>query len=541
MPFYNTRETLVPEMLSAMTHILELEELETSEGTTVLVGASSQRDPSRVAVISGGGSGHEPAHAGFIGEGMLDAAVPGAIFSSPSVTSVLEAIRHVSGTAGCLLVVKNYTGDRLSFGLAAERARQEGYEVETVLVADDVALPGFEQPRGLAGTVLVHKVAGAAASMGKDLTEVAEAARQAAGSIRTIGLALGPVQLPGDAPDLERGAELGMGIHNEPGAKTISVDSAADAVARALESLEIDAESESMVLMLNDLGGCSVQEGLVLTHELIRQIGPNRIARFIGPVRAMTSLGMQGFSVTAMSADDALVAALERATAAPAWMAPKKVKESPRRVKSRQEEQRSAPMEVSSGNYIEERVRQGCLTLIEMKAVLDDLDRSTGDGDAGTTFRAGAEAVLADLDAGTLGFADPAAGMNRVATILETRMGGSSGVLLAILTTAMSEALARDADWADALGAGLNAMMHHGGAEEGHSTMVDAIAPALRALEAGGSLVEAARDAEAGARGTAEFAARAGRAAYVPEAASIGAEDAGAKAVAALLTAISKN
>ncbi|MGJ9426846.1 dihydroxyacetone kinase subunit DhaK [Nesterenkonia halotolerans] len=541
MPFYNSRETLVPEMLSAMTQTLELEELETSEGTTVLVGAASERDPSRVAVISGGGSGHEPAHAGFIGEGMLDAAIPGEIFSSPSVTAVLEGIRHVAGTAGCLLVIKNYTGDRLNFGLAAERARQEGYKVETVLVADDVALPGFAQPRGLAGTIMVHKVAGAAASTGKDLTEVADAARRAAASIRTIGLALGPVQLPGDAPDLERGAELGMGIHNEPGAKTISVDSAADAVARVLESLEIDAGPQKLVVMLNDLGGCSAQEGLVLTHELIRQIGPSRIARFIGPVRVMTSLGMQGFSVTVMPADDALVAALERPTTAPAWTAPKNVKESPRRTKSRQQEQRDTPMGVSSGNQIEERVRQGCLALIELKAVLDDLDRSTGDGDAGTTFRAGAEAILADLDAGTLGFADPAAGMNRVATILETRMGGSSGVLLAILTTAMSEALARDANWADALGAGLNAMIHHGGAEEGHSTMIDAIAPAFRVLDAGGGLVEAAREAESGARGTAEFAAQAGRAAYVPDAASLGVEDPGAKAVAALLTAISRN
>ncbi|MBE1515354.1 dihydroxyacetone kinase subunit DhaK [Nesterenkonia halotolerans] len=541
MSFYNSRETLVPEMLSAMTQTLELEELETSEGTTVLVGAASERDPSRVAVISGGGSGHEPAHAGFIGEGMLDAAIPGEIFSSPSVTAVLEGIRHVAGTAGCLLVIKNYTGDRLNFGLAAERARQEGYKVETVLVADDVALPGFAQPRGLAGTILVHKVAGAAASAGEDLTEVADAARRAAASIRTIGLALGPVQLPGGAPDLERGAELGMGIHNEPGAKTISVDSAADAVARVLESLEIDAGPQKLVVMLNDLGGCSAQEGLVLTHELIRQIGPSRIARFIGPVRVMTSLGMQGFSVTVMPADDALVAALERPTTAPAWTAPKKVKESPRRTKSRQQEQRDTPMGVSSGNQIEERVRQGCLTLIELKAVLDDLDRSTGDGDAGTTFRAGAEAILADLDAGTLGFADQAAGMNRVATILETRMGGSSGVLLAILTTAMSEVLARDANWADALGAGLNAMIHHGGAEEGHSTMIDAIAPAFRVLDAGGGLVEAAREAESGARGTAEFAAQAGRAAYVPDAASLGVEDPGAKAVAALLTALSRN
>jgi len=124
-------------------------------------------DKSRVAVISGGGSGHEPAHAGFVGKGMLTAAVCGDLFASPSVDAVLNAIVAVTGDRGCLLIVKNYTGDRLNFGLAAEKAKRYGLKVEMVIVADDIALPDNKQPRGIAGTALVHKIAGYAAEQGK--------------------------------------------------------------------------------------------------------------------------------------------------------------------------------------------------------------------------------------------------------------------------------------------------------------------------------------------------------------------------------------
>src|SRR3954463_4020450 len=144
-----------------------------------------------VAILSGGGSGHEPAHAGYVGAGMLDAAVAGDVFTSPSTDAVLAAIRAVSGPAGALLVVKNYTGDRLNFGLAAELARAEGIPVETVVVADDVALAASAAQagrRGLAGRVLVHKAAGAVAEAGATLAEVAVEARAAAGAVRTMGV-----------------------------------------------------------------------------------------------------------------------------------------------------------------------------------------------------------------------------------------------------------------------------------------------------------------------------------------------------------------
>src|SRR5437660_212411 len=169
-------------------------------GHTVLVQADLPAAAERpVAVISGGGSGHEPAHAGYVGRGMLAAAVAGDVFTSPSPDAVLAALRATAGPRGALLVVKNYTGDRLNFGLAAELARAEGIPVETVLVADDVALAGSSDHagrRGLAGAVLVHKVAGAAAESGATLAEVAALARAAAGDVRTMGVALSACTVP---------------------------------------------------------------------------------------------------------------------------------------------------------------------------------------------------------------------------------------------------------------------------------------------------------------------------------------------------------
>ncbi|KAI7724927.1 hypothetical protein M8C21_024056, partial [Ambrosia artemisiifolia] len=189
----------------------------------VVVGGFTSGDE-KVAVISGGGSGHEPAHAGFVGDGMLTAAICGDVFASPPVASILAGIRAVTGPMGCLLIVKNYTGDRLNFGLAAEEAKAQGYKVEMVIVGDDCALPpplGIAGRRGLAGTILVHKIAGAAAASGLSLSDVAAEARHASEIVGTMGVALSVCTLPGQ-PKSDRLAagkmELGLGIHGEPGA-----------------------------------------------------------------------------------------------------------------------------------------------------------------------------------------------------------------------------------------------------------------------------------------------------------------------------------
>jgi len=194
-------------------------------GQSVLVRSDLPDAAARpVAVLSGGGSGHEPAHAGYVGRGMLSAAVAGDVFTSPPPDAVVAAIRATAGPRGALLVVKNYTGDRLNFGLAAEMARAEGLAVESVVVADDLAgtaSPGGAGPRGLAGTILVHKVAGAVAETGASLEAVAAEARATADAVRTMGVALTPCTIPAAGrPGFTLGEneiELGLGIHGEPG------------------------------------------------------------------------------------------------------------------------------------------------------------------------------------------------------------------------------------------------------------------------------------------------------------------------------------
>src|SRR6201996_2138397 len=195
----NDVSAVVPDMLDGLAALNP--NLSLLQGTPIIVRADAEAVAARgeVALISGGGSGHEPAHGGYVGPGMLSAAVAGEVFTSPSTDAVLDAIRAVAGPPGALLIVKNYTGDRLNFGLAAERARAEGIPVEMVVVADDVALAGgggHAGRRGLAGTILVHKIAGAAAEAGAGLAEVAAEARDAASAVRTMGVALTPCTVP---------------------------------------------------------------------------------------------------------------------------------------------------------------------------------------------------------------------------------------------------------------------------------------------------------------------------------------------------------
>ncbi|MEQ4530015.1 MAG: dihydroxyacetone kinase subunit DhaK, partial [Mixta sp.] len=188
--FMNEKSELVNEAIEGAliaTPFHNLSRLDAGEGIRVVV--RNDWDKSKVALISGGGSGHEPAHVGFVGKGMLTAAVCGDVFASPSVDAVLSAIINVTGEAGCLLIVKNYTGDRLNFGLAAEKARALGYKVELAIVQDDIALPENPQPRGLAGTVLIHKLAGYYAERGDTLDAVTQCAKQAIAATASIGLA----------------------------------------------------------------------------------------------------------------------------------------------------------------------------------------------------------------------------------------------------------------------------------------------------------------------------------------------------------------
>ncbi|REC94320.1 dihydroxyacetone kinase subunit DhaK [Kushneria indalinina] len=536
--FYNRPDNLVSELLEglAMSAAVTL-----SDHRDARIVMRSDWHPDRdgrqqVALISGGGSGHEPAHAGFVGPGMLTAAVAGDIFASPGVEAILAGIRACCGEAGCLLIIKNYTGDRLNFGLAAERAREEGFQVDTVIVADDVALPEAPQPRGLAGTLLVHKMAGYCAERGDDLQAISKAAGDMAASVRSMGMALSSATLPGQEASSRRTPELGLGIHNEPGVRQTTPENADDAVAQVLEALGRP-DDGPWVVVLNNLGGCSPQEMQVLKRACLEQLGRDNVALMLGPAPLMTSLDMHGFSITLAPADDATLDALSAPVQAPAWPTPEKVHDietfSPRF------SQRPPAGEGQKNETRAQLIKRLATTLRNSEKALDELDAKVGDGDAGATFAAGANAVLKALDEDQLSTGEDTRLASELGHLFATAMGGSSGVLLSILMTSAAQQLEKESDWPKALQAGVERMQHYGGASQGDRTMLDALIPAIETLADGEDLSAAARSARSGADETASMRkAGAGRSSLVPEQALDGVVDPGAEAVARLFEAM---
>lgn len=530
--FINRREDVVTEAIDGL--------LATSGGLRarldgyphIRVVVRADWDRSKVALVSGGGSGHEPAHAGFVGAGMLTAAVCGDVFASPSVDAVLAGILAVTGPAGCLLIVKNYTGDRLNFGLAAERARAAGHDVRMVIVDDDIALPDLPQARGVAGTLFVHKIAGALAEAGADLDTVATAARAVVSGTKSIGMSLDTCTVPGSPREnrIPAGmAELGLGIHGEPGVEQVDFSDARTAMAAVAAKLAPAIEDRPHVALINNLGGTSVLEMSVLTHELIQSSIGQNISHVVGPASMMTSLDMRGFSISLFPAGKGELDALAAPVSLAAWPGLSAVKPIP-----------VIPMPSgltpTSPNASDHPATRALLTgccnaLIAAEADLNALDAKSGDGDTGSTLAGAARALLKAMD--RLPLAQPAELYRAIGLELSQTMGGSSGVLLAIFFAAAGDAASSGQSMSDALKAGLSRLQEIGGASVGDRTMVDALSPALHALDEG--LPPAAAAARAGADHTATLAsAKAGRAAYVNAKQLEGHVDPGAEAVARL-------
>jgi dihydroxyacetone kinase len=531
--FFNSRENIVTEALDGLLATMpagKLARLDTYPDIKVIVRADW--DKSKVALVSGGGAGHEPSHAGFVGQGMLTAAVSGEIFASPSVDAVLTAIRAVTGAKGCLLIVKNYTGDRLNFGLAAERARAEGFDVEMVIVADDIALPDILQPRGVAGTLFVHKIAGYHAEQGEDLTSVASAARAAAADIVSLGVSLSSCSIPGREHEEHLGpeeGELGLGIHGEPGVERIALQQAAVLVATMAERLSAKLSPDGeYALLVNNLGAVPPLEMSLVAHVVLASSLASRVKLIVGPAALMTALNMNGFSLSLIKLDESRVKALEAAVAPRAWVPATRKHEIS--VIAASQAAASIGSVASRNRDTEALLSKICTFLIGQEAELNRLDARAGDGDTGSTVATGARAIQARLD--ELPLADTPATLGAIGSILSTSMGGSSGVLLSIFFTAAGKALQEKADLASALLAGLERMVFYGGATPGARTMVDALDPGLKAL-ANEGLIAAAKAARNGAEATkAMTKAKAGRASYVSESNLAGVADPGAVAVA---------
>ena len=489
---------------------------------------------SKVALVSGGGSGHEPAHIGFVGAGMLTAAVCGDVFASPTVAAVLAGILAVTGPAGCLLIVKNYTGDRLNFGLAAEQARAFGYRVSMVIVDDDVALPDLPQARGLAGTLFVHKIAGALAENGATLAACTSAAERVIGASRTIGMSLDTCTVPGSVKEnrIPSGmAELGLGIHGEAGVQQVPSLGAQDAITMVIEKLSASATAPTTrhVALVNNFGGTSVLEMSILTHELLSSTLGEQISLIVGPAPMMTALAMHGFSISLMPLSEGDAALLSQPVHCPGWPGCNAV-QTPALLPL--PDGLSPIRSPASAHPPTKAFLTGCCEiLIASENDLNALDAKSGDGDTGSTLAGAARALIEAMD--TLPLADHTQLYRAIGLELSQTMGGSSGVLLAIFFAAAGDASSSGLPMREALQAGLDRMRQIGGANPGDRTMVDALVPALDALSDG--LRHAASAARAGADYTATLStAKAGRSAYVNAEQLIGHVDPGAEAVARL-------
>ncbi|KAI1888363.1 hypothetical protein AGOR_G00184230 [Albula goreensis] len=523
------------------------------EGHRVVVRSDLGALKGRVALLSGGGSGHEPAHAGYVGAGMLSGAVAGAVFASPPPGSVLAAILALwqGGAAGVLLIVKNYTGDRLNFGLALEQARARGVPVDMVIVADDCA---FTQPskagrRGLCGTVLVHKLAGAMAEEGRPLNEIVAKVKEAAKGIGTLGLP------PGDM-------ELGLGIHGEPGMKRSKIASADEVVKTMIDHM-MDPSSQShlslksgdsVVLCVNNLGALSCLEMAVVTRATISCLEGRgvRVVRVMSG-SFMTSLEMSGMSLTLMRTDQDMLKLFDAKTTAPAWPNLSSIDLSGRNCSIQPADKISASVGPSNqegplSDVMRKVLEKVCADLLHRQDELNALDRAAGDGDCGNTHALAAHAIQEWLSSHMVPGC-PGQLLSVLAGLVQERMGGSSGALYSLFLTAASPPLKSCSDpsaWAEAVHAGTEAMRRYGGADQGDRTMLDALCPAaeeLRALSSVPSsgmmavLQKAVEKAELGAESTRDLTAKAGRASYIATE-RVTLPDPGAVAIATILRAV---
>lgn len=289
----------------------------------------STKKEGKVALISGGGSGHEPAHGGYVGTGMLDAAVAGPVFTSPTPDQIFEGIKAIATDAGVFMVVKNYTGDVMNFEMAAEMAEMEGISVKHVVTNDDVAVKDSLYTvgrRGVAGTIFVHKIAGAKAEAGGTLEEVAEVAQKVVDNVRTMGAAIAPCTVPAAGEPgftlAEDEMEVGIGIHGEPGTHREKVKTADEIADMLLEQIlaDIDYSGKEVAVLINGSGGTPLMELFLINNhvaDVLKEKGIQVYKTMVGDY--MTSIEMQGFSITLLRLDEELKSLLDAPADTIAW------------------------------------------------------------------------------------------------------------------------------------------------------------------------------------------------------------------------------
>ncbi|GGG11920.1 dihydroxyacetone kinase subunit DhaK [Paenibacillus aceti] len=578
----NKPETLVREMCNGL--VLAHPELEFNPKFKIITKKKINTD--KVTLISGGGSGHEPAHAGFVGTGMLDAAVCGDVFASPSQIQVYQAIRNTASSQGTLLIIKNYSGDIMNFKNAAHLASEDGIEVDYVKVDDDIAVEDSLYTvgrRGVAGTILVHKVAGAAAEAGLSLPEVKQAAQHAIDNVRSLGFAFTSCTVPAKGTPTfqieDHEMEYGVGIHGEPGIRREEVVSADELAQRMvtslLDNLQMNDQTEQEVaVLINGFGATPLQELYLLNNSVIRELTAKNkrvFKTFVG--NYMTSIDMAGASVTMMKLDDTLKKWLSAPCDTPA-LAIKGSFEPVNYTEVIREEQTAGKVSYKnetdpaaaviknnrlSLSNIVYLIDQMSEVIIENEVPFCELDAHAGDGDFGMSVAKGFKQLKVEWhDLLTHHQHDIGDFLDACSLIIMEHCGGASGPIWGSGFRAASKYVQQKQELSIDEVAGMMQAVVTGiqdtgersfgrGAVVGDKTLIDALVPFAdawtKSAEQGDDLKQAADKAAAaavqGAQKTAEIVARMGRAGTVGER-SIGYPDAGAYALGVIFTELAK-
>lgn len=573
----NKPETLVMEMCNGM--VMAHPELELLKKYKVI--KKKEMNENKVTLISGGGSGHEPAHAGLVGKGMLDAAVCGDVFASPSQIQVYQAIKETASKKGTLLIIKNYSGDIMNFKNGAHLATEDGIEVDYVKVDDDIAVEDSLYTvgrRGVAGVILVHKIAGAAAEAGMDLGAVKAVAEKAAVNVRTIGLALTSCTVPASGSPTftlaEDEMEYGVGIHGEPGIKREKMLSADELANRMTNDLVKDLgvkDGEEIALLVNGFGGTPLQELYLFNNAVTRELAARNIKInrvFVG--NYMTSIDMAGMSLTVMKLDDELKTLLSKECNTPAFKVdgPVESVEYVDVLEETEEKEVSFELETAEEHAV---IRNNVITLNNMIYLVDkmsdiiiknevpfcELDTHAGDGDFGMSVAKGFKqlkrewhSIVEQENVTIRSFLDGCS------MIIMEHCGGASGPIWGGAFRAASKAAGEKREltvkeFAEMLQGALQGIQSIGersfgrGAVVGDKTLVDALAPcvdswlasALNEEDMKTAFEKGAEAAVKGAEYTKEIVARMGRAGTVGER-SLGYPDAGAHALGVIFTEI---
>ncbi|OLN97927.1 Dihydroxyacetone kinase 1-like protein 1 [Colletotrichum chlorophyti] len=563
--FYDEAEDLVLDALESLVLTHSGLTLDKSKKTIWLTKNNSQH----VSLLSGGGAGHEPAHAGYVGDGMLTAAVSGSIFASPSVAQILSGISRVASPAGVLLIIKNYTGDVFHFHLAAEKAKASlGVPVEVLIVGDDVSVgrkkSGKVGRRGLAGTVLVHKILGAYKETGASLDDVLKLGKTIVDNLVTVGASLEHVHIPGReaaAASSEDQVELGMGIHNEPGCQVLKPRPQLPKLIDAMLTQLLDvndsdrgyvdfSNAEEVVLLVNNLGGVSPLEFGGITAKVVNALGARglKLARVISGTY-MTSLNGPGFSITLLKTTSDILKYIDASTDAVGWAY------SPHNETSGDPKQRLVES-AESGHASDSSNKSGVQLNVDVfKKVVSEAarrlndaepqitahDSQVGDGDCGVTLVRGAKAVLKYAESSSVSD-DAVRTAIDLTNVIEDNMDGTSGAIYSIFFAALASELRKAnagvldlKSWTTVAVGALEKLQQATPARQGDRTLIDALEPFVRSLQSQGNLKDAVAAARKGVEATKGMSASLGRAVYVEESAWGKVPDPGAEGVLAIL------